>query len=600
MAPDVFKAFDTFIKSKPELKKLSELKQGLSLQKLEQEKYVGLPIMGYRIVPKHVGAIVNNYTSSTLYNSKVFGGIYRAWMGAANTLNQAQLGMGSAFHAGFTTAEVTISAGANLLKDIYGVLRGNRSVGNLADSAINSTIAAGRTQIVGDKVLNAWRNPDGGHIDPKIEQVVRAAELAGGGFKMETGLATEQNEKMVRDWYSDRRLRAAARSPFAAMELMSKPIMEYLVPRQKAGVFADLAWRIIEQNPGKTLEDLTPQFRQAWNRVDARLGQVRYDRLFMDNMAKNVVQGTIRAPGWSGGTIAEIGGGFKDAGKFFVEWAKTGKLPENLPDRTAYVMALMAGVTATNGILTYAFTGQMPHGMDYWAFRTGHKDEHGNEERFVLPTYAKDILAYARHPLETLGNKTHPLVSLMNDIFIKNKDYYGVEIRGRDSSLPSQAAESVGYVIKAFEPFWIRGAMRERQRNSGVSRTVAPFFGVMPAPRSVTQTKAEGLAHDLLIEQIPGGPRTKGQAAKSKAKAEAAQAEFAESGDEQKSYLEKATKRLNALNAVRVFEKASDSEQKLIASQVWAKIYSARTLTEEERDALTERFKKANGTGEAP
>ena len=83
---------------------------------------------------------------------------------------------------------------------------------------------------------------------------------------------------------------------------------------------------------------------------------------------------------------------------------------------------------------------------------TSRKDEHGNDERFVLPTYAKDILAYARHPLETLGNKTHPLVSLMNDIFVKNKDYYGVEVRSRDASLPVQAGHLGIPEVVALQP----------------------------------------------------------------------------------------------------------------------------------------------------
>jgi hypothetical protein len=591
VAPTVFKDFDTFIKSRPELAKLSELKQGLALRQLTSEKYVGLPIMGYRIVPNHVGDIVNNYLSSTLYNSRIFGDAYKVWMGAANTLNQAQLGMGSAFHAGFTTGEVTVSAGANVLKDIYGVLRGNRSVRDLAESVGNSIIAAGRTQIVGDRVLNAWRNPDGGTMNPRIEQVTRAAELAGGAFKLEKGLQTEQQVKMMRDWFSGKRLKAAARSPLAFMEVLAKPIMDYLVPRQKAGVFADLAWRIIEMNPGKTMEELTPQFRQAWNRVDARLGQVVYDRLFMENWAKNTIQAMVRAPGWSGGTIAEIGGGFKDAAGFFVEWAKTGKLPENLPDRTAYVISLMAGVCAANAVLTYAFTGQMPTGMDYWAFRTGRKDEHGNDERFVLPTYAKDVLAYARNPLETLGHKTHPLVSLMADIFLKNKDYYGVEIRSRDASIPKQAGQAAAYVVKAFEPFWTRGARKEVQREAGFVRTTAPFFGVMPAPRSVTETKAENLAHDLMLEQIPSGARTKEQAARSQAKAK-------EKGPPTGTYLEHTAKRLNSMNALRVFEASTPKEQKLIGSMVWGKIWNSKSTSEEQKNEFVARFNKANGTGQ--
>lgn len=486
-APTVFGVFDKFIHSKPELEGLADIKPGIELTKLTGEKYVGLPILGYRIVPKPDADIINNYLSSSIYNNKLWGPLYKAWMSTANALNQTQLGMGSAFHAGFTTIDVQLSAGALLLKDVYGVLRGNRSLADLTATSKKWVVATGQTGwVTGDKVLNAWRNPDG-VIDPRIAQVVKATELAGGGYKMERGLQTEQATKLVRDWYSGHKLKAAARSPVALTELMMKPIMQFLVPRQKAGVFAELAWRIIEQNPGNDLEQLTPQFRQAWNRVDARLGQVRYNRLFLNTAAKELAQGMIRAPGWSGGTIAEIGGAFPDTAKFFAEWVKTGKLPENIPDRTAYTISLLATVGAINAALTYAFTGQTPRGMDVLAFRTGRKDKNGNDERFLLPSYVKDILAYDKQPGQTIINKSHPLAGVLVDI-AQNRDYYGYEIRNPNAPVTQQAGQTAKYVIKSFEPFWTRGARQAAIAGETPSRLAAPFVGIMPASSYINRT----------------------------------------------------------------------------------------------------------------
>ena len=581
VAPKVFQTFDDFIKSKPELEGLSKIKPGLALEKLSAEKYVGLPIVGYRIVPDSVGDVVNNYLSSSLYNNRYFGPLYQGWMGTANALNQTQLGMGSAFHGGFTTIEAQVSSGANVLKDIYSVLRGSRSPADLGASIAKNFAATVRTPIVGDRVLNAWRNPEGA-MNPRIRQVTEAAELAGGGFKMERGLATEQSAKLVRDWYSGEKVKAALRSPVALTELLAKPIMEYLVPRQKAGVFAELAWRIIDQNPGKSLEELRPRFRQAGNRTDARLGQVRYDRLFINNIAKNVAQGLIRAPGWSGGTIAEIGGGFADAGRFLSDWVKTGKLPENLSDRTAYVLSLVMAISAANAVLTYAFTGQTPRGMDYFAFRTGRKDQQGNDERFLLPSYMKDILAYARHPGQTLLNKTHPLVSIVSDV-AKNKNYYGVEIRDPQAGLATQAGQAGAYVIKSFEPFWTRGVRQEQERGAGAARQVAPFFGVMPAPRSVTQSPAESLAHDLMLEQVPSGPRTQAQADKAQQKA----------ATNTIPYLIRTVNKLSAASAVRVFEKGDQAEKSKLLRLVWDKIENSRSLTPAEKKSLQDRVQSA-------
>lgn len=472
--------------------------------------YVGLPILGYRIVPEPVADILNNYLSSSLYNNRYFGTLFTGWMGLANALNQTQLGVGSAFHAGFTTMEAQISGGANVVKDVYGLLRGNRSFNDLLKTTGHLFTASVETGLTGDKILNAWRKPDG-VIDERIAQVVRAAELAGAGFKLETGLQTDQTSKFVSDWLNGHRLRAARRSPVAFVEMLAKPIMEWIVPRQKAGVFAHLAWRIIEQNPGKSLEELTPEFRQAWNRVDARLGQVRYDRLFINNTAKNVVQGLVRAPGWSGGTIAELGGAFKDTYSFFEEFAKTGKLPKDVPDRVAYAISLLVTVTLLNAVLTWALTGDNPEGLDYWAFRTGGKDEHGNPERFVLPTYVKDIIAYVKEPWVTLLNKSHPLLSIFGDLF-RNKTFYSVEIRDSDSNALMQGLQSGKYVAKSFIPFWIRGAQKELNQAGLSAKALLPLIGVMPAPRKLTQTPAQELAAKINGAAFSAAPISERQA----------------------------------------------------------------------------------------
>jgi hypothetical protein len=323
---------------------------------------------------------------------------------------------------------------------------------------------------------------------------------------LEKGLATEQTAQLRRDWFSGKRLKAALRSPVAFTELMAKPIMQFLVPRQKAGVFAELAWRIIDQNPGKSLEELTPQFRQAWNRVDSRLGQVLYDRIFINNTAKNIVQGLVRAPGWTGGTIAEIGGAFPDAYRFLKEWKDTGKPPDNIPDRVAYTASLLLTVGALNAILTRLFTGSNPQGLDYVAFRTGNKDEQGNEERLLLPTYVKDLLAYSRDFRGTVEHKTHPLLGMFEEIS-NNRDYYGYEIRNPHAGIPEQGKEIAEYVIKSFEPFWIRGARKEIQRDSSFGKVALPYIGVMPAPANINRTRIQNKIYELY--HIRTGDRTK-------------------------------------------------------------------------------------------
>src|SRR4030095_16482693 len=252
----------------------------------------------------------------------------------------------------------------------YGVMVGSRDVGQFMATTGRAFGTIVRTPYMGDKVLNAWRNSEPS-MDARILQVVRAGELAGAQFNIEKGLETEQWPKMIKDWYSGHKVKASFRSPIAVTEALAWPIMKFWVPRLKAVVCADMPWRVIEQNQGKTLEELTPQFRQVWNRVDSRLGQVVYDRILMRNAAKNTLQALVRAPGWTGGTIVELGGAFPDAAKFVGDWIKTGHPPRELPDRVAYAMTLLMGTVITNSLLTYDFTGDRARGLDFCALRDG-------------------------------------------------------------------------------------------------------------------------------------------------------------------------------------------------------------------------------------
>ena len=473
--------------------------------------------IGERWAKRPVADILNNYLSSSIYNNPYFGKAFKLHMGVANLLNQSQLGVFSAFHAGFTTGEVTISQFGEAIKDMYGfAVSGNRSFADVVKSVGRVPGAFIRTPIEGSKILQEWDTPTmniPANVQirtlsqtkaARIAMIARAAEIAGGGFRMEQGLKTDWYDKMVQEWHGGQLLKAAMRSPVAFTEMTAKPILEWLVPRQKAGVFGELAGRIIDMNPSKTLDELAPQLRQAWNRVDARLGQVQYDRLFINNTAKNAIQALIRAPGWSGGTIAEIGGSFKDTANFLKEWMKTGKAPENIPDRVAYTIALMTGVATINGLLTYLLTGEKPEGADYWAFRDGSLDEHGRPSRWVLPTYQKDIHAYMEDPGHVLMAKTHPLISLIGDV-MKNKDYYGVRIRNVEDPKYQQAGDIAKYGVKQFVPFWMRGASKEAERGGGLIKTLektpakilAPQVGIMPAPSAYTTTEFEKYSQGL-------------------------------------------------------------------------------------------------------
>ncbi len=453
-------------------------------------------------VKDDVAQVINNYLSRSLYENKYVGSAYAGYMNAANTLNQFQLGVGSAFHAGFTSMEAVIS------KFALGVKAMAR--GDVADAVklmAESPLQVYKNPMLGDKLIRAYQ---GESVSGKeIPQIVKWLEMAGARAHMDNRFRTTTTDKMIKNWSEGSKVAAIARSPFALVEQMARPILEWLVPRQKFGVFAELATEWNKQNPGATHEDTRTAMQYIWNRVDSRLGQVVYERLFTNNVAKNVVQALLRAPGWTGGTIVEVGGGVNDFANVFRDMAH-GKKPV-MTDKMAYTISLLTITGLINGVMTKLLTGEDPKdGKDLLAFRTGKIDEHGNPERMMLPTYAKDIYAYINKPGTTLLNKTHPMISLMADI-AKNKDYYGTQIRDKESNPAVQTAQAGVYAAKAFVPFWMRGAQKASDRGDSAASMLSPLIGIMPATAEFTKTKAQKLMSEILQDR-PKGSMTKEKA----------------------------------------------------------------------------------------
>jgi len=449
-----------------------------------------------------VAQLVNNYLSQNLYNNKYTGKAFSGYMNIANNLNQMQLGVGSLFHGGFTTLEAIISHAALGIKAISNgeITRGVKYIAA-------APAEAWRNPQIGNKVLSEMATPgsEGISMGMNIPLIAENAVLAGARKGMDTRFQTHTTEKMFEAWSNGNKIGAVIRSPLAMVEQMARPLMEYLVPRQKFGVFADMSSYWMNEHPNASFSERRDAMQEIWNRVDSRLGQVVYDRLFVNNIAKNFVQGAIRAPGWTGGTILELSGGIKDIGTMIKNVAH-GEKP-NMSDRTAYGVSLVLTTMIANGLLTALFTGEAPEGKDFVAFRTGNTDEHGFEERFMLPTYMKDVLAYSEAPSTTLANKLHPAIGLVKNL-ATNKDYYGTEIIHEGDNIISQAAQVAGFTIKQYQPFWVRGVQKESERGGGAMALGAPFIGIMPAPSDLNRTPAERMIRGFVSERMPKTSKT--------------------------------------------------------------------------------------------
>jgi len=571
-----------------------------------------------------VAQIYNNYLSQTLYNNKYVGPMYSTWMKSANLLNQWQLGILSGFHGGFTSMESVLSHGALGIKAIS---RGDFKEG--VKFLGEAPMAWLRNPKFGDALLNVYRDPStAGAFAARLEKlgitgkeargVVDMLELAGAKAGMGREFETNTTQKALADWADDKKVKAIARTPQALVEQAARPIMEWLVPRQKFGVFGEMAMDWMRRNPDASHDETRKEAQQIWNRIDSRLGQVAYDRLFIHNITKNVAQAIIRAPGWTGGTVLELGGGLKDIAGW-ANGARKGEFAE-LSDRASYTIALATGMALANGLLTALFTGDIPdQPEDLWAFRTGNLDELGRPERYLLPTYWKDVHNWLSDPHKTAANKFHPLIGLASELN-QNKDYYSTEIRHPDDNWLQQAGQVLGYGVKAFEPFWMRGMGKEAERGAtNPVNYVAPLVGVMPAPADFSMSAAEKEQMKILGESRSTAPRTQEEFQRSQLVNKIAREQrlgqdsglLQQSMDNGKlshrdlaTIKEKATmepmirgfKKLGMDDAIAVYEKATVDEKERLEPVLHRKMNVARhNMAPEEYQTLKERWPKIFG-----
>ncbi len=588
VAPTVMSEFEKHIANTPAAG-LKDIRPSLESERMEQTIHAGgLVVRGHWYAADGAATILENYLSPGLRRF----GAYRTLIGLNNVLTQAKLGM-SAFHVGKVTleAQITKLAGA-----IEMALRGRPLAGlKAAAEAAAPGLPAARMLTEGSKMLREWYKP--GSEGGAIAEMVRHYVEGGGRARMDEFYRTHAAQQMMRALRRGNWAGAAVRAPFAAIETMAKPIMEFLVPRMKMGAFADGMRVGLERlGPGATAEQVRAEAARRADEVDNRLGQMVYDNQFWNRTVKDLAMVSMLSPGWNVGTLKAVGGGLFDAVKEPLRLAGGAKPADLRLDRISYVAAMVAIHMLYSAIYQYLHTGQAPdQAEDYFFPRTGELDASGRPQRAVIPSYLKDAYDLGTAPARTLANKTSPVLSMLSEL-VRNQDYFHRVIRNPDDPVEQQFAEVAQYLGRAAEPLGIERAGQERAAGASPERQAEQFFGMSNAPSDLDRTPAERLAAQLEEAEIPAGGRTAEEMARREAAHNitrlmraggdwAAAAERAmEAGTLSSADVKRAIKRgelvplaaqfegLSAENAMKVWRAASPEERRMLAPQLARKI----------------------------
>jgi hypothetical protein len=467
----------------------------------------GLVTAGEYFVEEGFGRLLNNYLSQNLIRqSKMGRGLF--WLKNATT--QLELAL-SAFHAVFETGEaVGSSIGHGLTKLVNrGLLHGD--LGAAASGLYDMTIGAAIAPVTGFQVGREFRKaiadpaayfktPAGRKMEKNYPGAARAAAaIFDAGFKPPELEQDWKNNSIrtftdavadIKAGSSDNYVGAVLRAFPAANEFLMKPLFDHYIPSLKAAQFLKEFPEAIRQNERKLKGGVLTEAalaRQVWREVENRFGELNYDTLFWNGTFKGAMQLMFRSVTWKLGSVSQFGGAVSGQGKEFIDAVRERRAPQ-LDRRMAWMLGMFL-LTATLGtIMMKVLSGKDPKGLTDLVFpQIDPKDE---KVRASLPTYFKDLVHLIHAPTSYVTSSMSGWIGRLMDL-LRNKDYYGVQIRNTDDPATKQALQVGKYAAETLLPFSIRGYKNLSASDVGTLRKAMALVGVNPAPRYIAQSSAE-------------------------------------------------------------------------------------------------------------
>lgn len=555
---------------------------------------------GRYVAPEPVANILNNYLSPGFKGRSA---IYDATYGVGSPINMARLAL-SGFHLTFETLNDLALHSGMAFGDIGRGLR-NADLGLMSQGAgrlarTYSGVQTWKDIQRGSKLLRSIRNQPytGEAFSAEIEKVLRG----GGRFADERTIADDLT-KGFREAFRDKRYLGATKEAFKALpQAVSAPVMRWFVPRIKLGAFLEMAEHELALRQPATLDESRAVLNHVSDHIDNLFGQLVRDNIFWSRKAKDLLDVVISFPGWNIGSFRTLAGPLRGSAKL-----ATGNAVD-IPARmeTRYLLGLTTNVALLGAITQYLWTGQWPtETKDYFYPRTGRTLANGQPERKQYPTYLRDAVGMATHPIRTVSHKVHPIVAAITELS-ENMNYSGVQIRDPNAGLLSQGAQVGKYLGKFAMPFSIQNLQRSAGRGPG--EYVENWLGINPVPQELSNTPAMNAIAEATRRRMPA-MRTEEEAATSEKRRNALQAMREETTPDvtgltprQRKDLQKRSGRealvdtftqgLNHLplgDAMRVYQLGNSDEKAIMKPLIRAKLQralKAQTISPEQATAI--------------
>lgn len=463
-------------------------------------------------VHDHAAQILHNaFETKTLWNAGgILGDAFRGAMFLKNIMVSTLLSL-SGFHA---LHVLTLDNATNMVRASKESLSGKKNPISWMADFIQANLYGSKgiplkalydNPAYGGRLIKAYE----GKIDPAQ---LTAAEKQLMTFMTEGGFiphlsaqykttAIENFKKAIREQSPIGAAKATLWSPFAALQLLQKPMMEVWIPRLKAASYAKDIQTAIKTDP--TLLQDTPRrievFHKLAKSIDNRYGEMAYNTLFWNRTIKDIGVANTLSLGWQLGFLREYGGGMMDVGQFMKPGSSiTQKVKTGLLDRPMFLTFYTSQSLLYGGLMTYLLSGQLPETIEDYIFpKNGETNPDGTPQRVSTMYYVKEFASIAKRiQIEGVAaGLTHVVESKASGVvgavseWITGLNSMGQEIRDPNAPAYDKVQQALSYTLQRMEPISAK-AIRESDRS--LKSSVLGIAGFSPAPKYIAESVIEG------------------------------------------------------------------------------------------------------------
>jgi hypothetical protein len=459
----------------------------------------------------------------------VAGDVFRGWMQFKSAWVPIKLAV-SAFHP-LHVAHINMASNLARAADqaIAGDINGAiKSAKQAVTTTFRPAAEVGGKPITAKEVQNQWllgenaRTPEGKLAVQYMEEggiIPRAPE------QFRSAAAQRLNEA----WQAGNPFKLAYYAPQELVRRIQAPIFDMWIPRVKVASYLNDAAALLQRRPDLVNNDEARgiALRALGKSTDNRYGEMFYNGLLWNKMAKDLGTGSLLSLGWNLGFAREFGGAAieaatRPAGKFIAGMAPSAERQaiRDATNKIKFASIYMGTAAMIGGIMTKMFTGENPQDTNDYIFpRVGGLNPDGSPRRLTTMFYLREIPMLQKHVQEQGGGPGGMLGGAMSMLWnktllqpirelVENRDYFGREVWDTNAPGYQQIAQAVRHTFgQQLSPMAVTSAERAQETGGRPIETPLAFLGFGPAPAYAARTPIQNRIGYLYQNYVAPGAK---------------------------------------------------------------------------------------------